>query len=143
MVFENGAPTALEITEEASNLMRRSCSIQAENRLHAVKAVMVWTLRLLMRIVVALGGNSCSSVGTSRTSETQEHHIDASGRPQWRRSAHEHEVVMTHGNGPQVGLLALESGADRAPSHAYPLDSLGAQTQGHDRLFARSGLRER
>jgi carbamate kinase len=39
-------------------------------------------------------------------------------------------VVITHGNGPQVGLLALESDADPALSRAYPLDALGAQTQG-------------
>lgn len=41
-----------------------------------------------------------------------------------------HELVITHGNGPQVGLLALESAQDPALSHPYPFDVLGAQTQG-------------
>jgi carbamate kinase len=41
-----------------------------------------------------------------------------------------HELVITHGNGPQVGVLALESDSDKALSHGYPLDVLGAQTQG-------------
>ena len=44
--------------------------------------------------------------------------------------AAEHELVVTHGNGPQVGLLALESAADPALSRPYPFDVLGAQTQG-------------
>ena len=44
--------------------------------------------------------------------------------------AREHELVITHGNGPQVGLLALESAGDPALAHPYPLDVLGAQTQG-------------
>jgi carbamate kinase len=39
-------------------------------------------------------------------------------------------VIVTHGNGPQVGLLALESAADAALTHPYPLDVLGAETQG-------------
>jgi carbamate kinase len=44
--------------------------------------------------------------------------------------AAEHELVVTHGNGPQVGLLALESAADPSLSRPYPFDVLGAQTQG-------------
>ncbi len=44
--------------------------------------------------------------------------------------AAEHQLVITHGNGPQVGLLALESAADRALVAPYPLDALGAETQG-------------
>jgi carbamate kinase len=39
------------------------------------------------------------------------------------------ELVITHGNGPQVGLLALQGAAYR-PDEAYPLDVLGAQTEG-------------
>ena len=43
--------------------------------------------------------------------------------------AREHELVISHGNGPQVGLLALQ-GAAYTPVEAYPLDLLGAQTDG-------------
>jgi carbamate kinase len=41
-----------------------------------------------------------------------------------------HELILCHGNGPQVGLLALESAADSALSRPYPLDDLVAETQG-------------
>jgi carbamate kinase len=44
-------------------------------------------------------------------------------------SAMEHELVITHGNGPQVGLLALQ-GAAYHPDEAFPLDVLGAETEG-------------
>jgi carbamate kinase len=44
--------------------------------------------------------------------------------------ARDHDLVITHGNGPQVGLLALESATDPALPHPYPFDVLGAQTQG-------------
>jgi carbamate kinase len=44
--------------------------------------------------------------------------------------ARHHEVVIVHGNGPQVGLLALESQADRTLTSPYPLDALVAETQG-------------
>ena len=41
----------------------------------------------------------------------------------------EHELVITHGNGPQVGLLALQ-GAAYEKVETYPLDVLDAQTEG-------------
>jgi carbamate kinase len=44
--------------------------------------------------------------------------------------ADEHELVVTHGNGPQVGVLANESERDGALSRPYPFDALGAQAQG-------------
>ena len=47
--------------------------------------------------------------------------------PRWPRS---NELVVTHGNGPQVGVLALESAADPALTHPYPFDVLVAETQG-------------
>ncbi len=48
----------------------------------------------------------------------------------WPRSPREHELVVTHGNGPQVGVLAMESAADTTLTRPYPLDPLGAETQG-------------
>ncbi len=44
--------------------------------------------------------------------------------------AREHELVVTHGNGPQVGVLAVESASDPRLSEPYPFDVLGAETQG-------------
>ena len=44
--------------------------------------------------------------------------------------AREHELVVTHGNGPQIGVLAVQSASDPRLSQPYPFDVLGAQTQG-------------
>jgi len=82
-----------------------------------------------VRIVAALGGNALLERGEKPDSDIQEQHVSqavAALAP----LAREHELVITHGNGPQVGLLALESERDPALSHPYPFDALGAQTQG-------------
>jgi len=82
-----------------------------------------------VRIVVALGGNALLERGEKPDAEIQEHHI-VRAAVSLAPLCEAHDVVVTHGNGPQVGLLALESDADRALTHGYPLDVLGAQTQG-------------
>lgn len=82
-----------------------------------------------MRVVAALGGNALLA---------RREHPDAAVQEARARAAVDalapvaraHELVVTHGNGPQVGLLASESAADPALRHPYPLDVLGAQTQG-------------
>ncbi len=82
-----------------------------------------------MRIVAALGGNALLKRGERPDSDVQEHNVEiaiAALAP----LAHDHELVITHGNGPQVGVLALESASDPSLSHPYPLDTLGAETQG-------------
>lgn len=82
-----------------------------------------------MRVVAALGGNALLERGETPDAMIQQHHILRAVEalaPVCRA----HDVVITHGNGPQVGLLALESDADPALTRAYPLDVLGAQTQG-------------
>jgi carbamate kinase len=82
-----------------------------------------------MRVVVALGGNALLERGEPADSDIQESHVvRAVGAltPLLGR----HELIITHGNGPQVGVLALESAGDPALSRPYPLDVLGAQTQG-------------
>jgi carbamate kinase len=82
-----------------------------------------------MRVVAALGGNALLRRGESPDSEVQAHHIIAAVDA-LAPMARQHELVVTHGNGPQIGLLALESARDPSLSHPYPLDVLGAQTQG-------------
>jgi carbamate kinase len=82
-----------------------------------------------MKVVVALGGNALLERGEPPDSNIQESHITRAVRalaPLLR----DHQLVITHGNGPQVGVLALESASDPALSHPYPFDVLGAQTQG-------------
>jgi len=82
-----------------------------------------------MRIVVALGGNALLERGEKPDSQIQLHHIHAAVKALAPIAAN-NEVVITHGNGPQVGLLALESAGDRSLSQPYPFDVLGAETQG-------------
>src|ERR1039458_1737036 len=82
-----------------------------------------------MRIVAALGGNALLERGEAPDAEIQQHHILGAVEALAPLSR-AHDLVITHGNGPQVGLLALESDADPALARAYPLDVLGAQTQG-------------
>lgn len=83
----------------------------------------------MMRIVVALGGNALLHRGERPDAAVQEANIDRVATA-IAALAGEHEIVVTHGNGPQIGLLAMESAADPALSAPYPLDLLGAQTQG-------------
>jgi carbamate kinase len=82
-----------------------------------------------VRLVVAVGGNALLERGEVPVSEIQEKHVE-SAVASLAPLAREHQIVVTHGNGPQVGLLANESAADPALPHPYPLDVLGAQTQG-------------
>lgn len=82
-----------------------------------------------MRIVIALGGNALLHRGERPDAAVQEANIDRVTTA-IAGLALEHEIVVTHGNGPQIGLLAEESAADPALSAPYPLDLLGAQTQG-------------
>jgi carbamate kinase len=82
-----------------------------------------------VRVVAALGGNALLERGEKPDEEIQEHHVQqavSSLTP----IARTQELIITHGNGPQVGLLALESASDPALSRPYTLDVLGAQTQG-------------
>ena len=82
-----------------------------------------------MRLVVALGGNALLQRGEVPAAEIQQKHVVAAVEALAPLARH-HDLVITHGNGPQVGLLALESAQDPILPHPYPLDVLGAQTQG-------------
>ncbi len=81
-----------------------------------------------MRVVVALGGNALLRRGEPLTAENQRANARAACAA-LAPVALEHELVISHGNGPQVGLLALMGSAYTAVE-AYPLDILGAQTEG-------------
>jgi carbamate kinase len=86
-------------------------------------------LEVEMRIVLALGGNALLHRGESADAENQVRRIAELGSL-LRTLAAAHELLITHGNGPQVGLLATETEADKTLRDPYPLDALGAQTQG-------------
>ena len=82
-----------------------------------------------MRIVVALGGNALLRRGEPPDATLQLHHIRAAAAA-LAPLADEHQLLICHGNGPQIGMLALESENDTALTRSYPLDVLVAQTQG-------------
>ena len=81
-----------------------------------------------MRIVVALGGNALLKRGEPMTAEMQRTNVRTAARSLVPVAEH-HQLVLSHGNGPQVGLLALQAAAYKEVE-AYPLDVLGAQTEG-------------
>jgi carbamate kinase len=81
-----------------------------------------------VRVVAALGGNALLRRGQPLTAENQRANV-ASACAALAPIARDHDLVITHGNGPQVGLLALQ-GAAYAKVETYPLDVLDAQTEG-------------
>ncbi len=82
----------------------------------------------IMRIVVALGGNALLKRGEPMTHDVQRANIQVAAQA-LAPVAQKHQLVLAHGNGPQVGLLALQASAYK-DVEAYPLDVLGAQTEG-------------
>ena len=81
-----------------------------------------------MRVVVALGGNALLRRGQALSAENQRVNVRAAAVA-LAPVARDHQLVISHGNGPQVGLLALQAAAYQAVA-PYPLDVLGAQTEG-------------
>ena len=81
-----------------------------------------------MKVVVALGGNALLKRGEPMTADAQRANVRVAAES-LARIAGDHQLVISHGNGPQVGLLALEAAAYEEVE-AYPFDILGAETQG-------------
>jgi len=81
-----------------------------------------------MLVVVALGGNALLRRGEPMTAENQRRNVQVAAKA-LKPVAEKHKLVVAHGNGPQVGLLALQ-GAAYEKVETYPLDVLGAQTEG-------------
>ncbi len=81
-----------------------------------------------MRIVVALGGNALLRRGEPMTAAVQRTNVRIASLA-LADLARDHQIIVAHGNGPQVGLLALH-GAAYNPAKPWPLDVLGAETEG-------------
>ena len=81
-----------------------------------------------MRVVVALGGNALLRRGQPMSVDNQRANVRVAC-DRLAPIAERHELIISHGNGPQIGLLALEEAAYTDTPDA-PLDVLGAETQG-------------
>jgi carbamate kinase len=81
-----------------------------------------------MRVVVALGGNALLRRGQPMSVDNQRTNVRVAC-DRLAPIAERHELIISHGNGPQIGLLALEEAAYTDTPDA-PLDVLGAETQG-------------
>ena len=89
-----------------------------------------------MRIVVALGGNALLRRGESMTVEAQRHNVRIAATA-LAPVARQHQLVLSHGNGPQIGLLALQARVQRG--QALPAGRARRADTGHDRLLAGTG----
>jgi carbamate kinase len=78
------------------------------------------------RIVIALGGNAILRRGEAPTMENQRRNVRAAARTIAPLAA-DNDLVISHGNGPQVGMLALQAAQS---GQNMPLDVLGAETEG-------------
>ena len=83
-----------------------------------------------MRVVVALGGNALLQRGQKPDAEVQLENVRVAMRACADIVRDGHELVLTHGNGPQVGMLAVQSANDPSLSKPYPFDVIGAFTDG-------------
>jgi carbamate kinase len=92
-----------------------------------------------VRIVAALGGNALLQRGQKPDASIQVANVRKAVAALAPIAA-EHELVVTHGNGPQVGVLALQSASDPHLTTPYPFDVLGAQTQGMIGYWLLQGL---
>jgi carbamate kinase len=93
------------------------------------------------RVVVALGGNALLRRGEAPDAERQRRNV-AAATEALAEIAREHALVVTHGNGPQVGLLALQARA-LPGMDPYPLDVLGAESEGMIGYLLEQELRNR
>jgi len=82
-----------------------------------------------MRLVVALGGNALLKRGEPMTAAAQRANIVIAATSLAALVRDGHQITLTHGNGPQVGLIALQAAAGPRDGF-YPLDILGAESEG-------------
>jgi carbamate kinase len=81
-----------------------------------------------MRVVIALGGNALARRGEALEERIQRARVREAVSA-LADVARAHDVIVTHGNGPQIGLLALQAQA-LGDTEPYPLDALGAESEG-------------
>ncbi|SUI82858.1 Carbamate kinase 2 [Serratia quinivorans] len=91
-----------------------------------------------MRILIALGGNALLKRGEAMTAENQRRNVVIACEAISRLDG-KHQIIISHGNGPQVGLLALQSESYADKVEPYPFDVFGRGKPGDDWLHAGAG----
>ena len=126
---------ALEVTDEVFDRPRRSCSIRPRTGCTRSRLVLVATLELDVRVVVALGGNALLRGQTAdrREPARERAHRGAALAP----LATDHELVVTHGNGRRSACWRCRARRTRR-SRPIPWTSSSGD-RGHDRLHDRAG----
>lgn len=85
----------------------------------------------MSKIVLAIGGNAIIKEGQKGTIEEQKQNLLESSKPVLDLMEQGHTVVITHGNGPQVGNTLIRGEMAKSVIPEYPLDVYGAETQGN------------
>jgi carbamate kinase len=122
---------------------------EAENRLHTCKALMLFLLccggfeakkkccccckkaAAKKRILCALGGNALLQVGEKGTYEEAQRNAMGTCTELAKLIERGHELILTHGNGPQVGAIKLQNQLAAAKVPDMPLAVCGAESQGY------------
>jgi carbamate kinase len=86
---------------------------------------------ILSKVVLAIGGNAIIKEGQKGTIEEQRENLVESSKPVLDLMEQGHTVVITHGNGPQVGNTLIRGEMAKSVIPEYPLDVYGAETQGN------------
>ena len=81
------------------------------------------------KLVIAIGGNAIQPAGDSGSADSQRHRVEATAAKLADLVQAGHELVVTHGNGPQVGNILLQNEEARDLVPAMPLDVCGAESQ--------------
>ena len=104
-----------------------------------------------MRILTALGGNAILQRGQKGSAEEQAENVEKTAEQIVRMIKAGHDVVVTHGNGPQVGAILIQNELGSSSVPAMPMDVCGAESQGmigymfcqsFQNIFAREGMKE-
>lgn len=103
-------------------------------------------MNLVATLVVALGGNAILQRGERGTAAEQRKNVDTTARQIALLVKQGHRVVVTHGNGPQVGNIMIQNEAAREQVPPMPMDIAGAESQGMIgymmQMYIRNRLRE-
>ena len=94
----------------------------------------------MKKVVIALGGNALQARGEAATSENQLRNVMATAEHIARIIGEGYEVIISHGNGPQVGRLMLQNEAGKNVTPPMPMDVCGAMTQGMIGYHIQQGL---